>query len=166
MSIELNAAEYARAGGDLVRTASRAPARRWRGTTTTAGQREHFIAMLEDTGNVRASAHAAGVTRWAMYRHARRDPDFAMEWVGSLELAAEAMVWQGRPLDRVSDAALAVLAEHRMPEEWGESSEFRRRMAAYKAARLDPVIPTREEMSYRIRTLRARLRGKRKEKKQ
>lgn len=59
--------------------------------------RERFIAALRNSGNVRASCQAAGVSRVTAYRTYQESEEFAREWDEALEEAIdtlEAAAWQ------------------------------------------------------------------------
>jgi hypothetical protein len=65
-------------------------------TPKGVGKRAHkprwykaFIAALRDTGNVRESCEAAGITRTAAYDAAKRDEEFAAAWEDAIQDAAD-----------------------------------------------------------------------------
>ncbi len=62
-------------------------ARNTRRTSTTRAWKPKFLAAVAASGNVSASAEAAGVSRTFVYERRYADPDFAKEWDQALEQA-------------------------------------------------------------------------------
>lgn len=58
--------------------------------------RAAFIDTLARTGNVSAAAEAAGQSRAAAYRLRALDPDFAEDWAGALDSAADLLEAEAR----------------------------------------------------------------------
>jgi hypothetical protein len=53
--------------------------------------RATFLAALEASGNISASARRAGVGRATVYRHRAGEPDFREAWDEAMETAADAL---------------------------------------------------------------------------
>lgn len=55
-----------------------------------------FIACMRDTGNVRESCEAAGITRTSAYNQRKADEEFAAQWDEAMEEAADALETEAR----------------------------------------------------------------------
>ncbi len=55
-----------------------------------------FLEIVAATGNVRLAANAAGVSRDAPYKRARRDPRFAARWTRAREEAVDTLEAEAR----------------------------------------------------------------------
>ncbi len=62
----------------------------------TRARKATFLALLETTANVSASARAAGVNRSTPYEDRKADPDFASAWDEALESATDALEAEAR----------------------------------------------------------------------
>jgi hypothetical protein len=105
-----------------------------------------FIEALRNSGNVRASCQAAGITRRAVYKVRERSEEFARQWdealeeaIDSLEAAAwrrardgvtrhEPIMYQGQKVSEkviteYSDALMTLLLKAHRPEKFRERVE-------------------------------------------
>jgi len=95
---------------------------------TLASNREamdRFLAKLAESGNITASAKAAGVPRTTVYRWREKFKTFAAEWDDALEQACdilEAEAWR-RALNEQSDRLLMFLLKAHRPERFTERTE-------------------------------------------
>lgn len=83
---------------------------------------EVFLAQFRDTGNVRASCEAAGVTRQAAYHRRDTDAAFAAAWADAAEDACERleMIAQRRA-ESQSDVLMIFLLKGLKPEKYREN---------------------------------------------
>jgi len=81
-----------------------------------------FLAALERTGSITASAKAAKVNRSTAYMERRDDPEFARLWDEHLELAADLLEDEAkRRAFAGSDVLLMFLLKGIRPQKWRES---------------------------------------------
>lgn len=81
-----------------------------------------FLQMLRNSGNVRAAATAAGVTRQTVYVHKRRSKEFAEAWEEAMEDAVDAL--EAVAIDRArkqSDTLLIFLLKAHRPGKYRET---------------------------------------------
>ena len=81
-----------------------------------------FLQMLRNTGNIRASANAAGVTRPTVYNHKRRSKEFAAAWDDAIQDAVDTL--EAIAIDRArkgSDTLLIFLLKAHRPEKYRET---------------------------------------------
>ncbi len=107
--------------------------------------RARFLETYRQTGNVRLSADAAGVSRFTPYKAAKADPEFAEQWQQAGEDALDALeaVARQRAM-RTSDTLLIFLLKSLRPDRYRERLdvrvEMRREVERIAAAEgLDPV---------------------------
>lgn len=65
-------------------------------TTVTSRARASFLQHLQETGNVTASAKAAGFSRTAAYERRSVDPEFAAAWKEAEEIATDTLEAEAR----------------------------------------------------------------------
>ncbi|MDA1095621.1 MAG: hypothetical protein O3A25_20540 [Acidobacteria bacterium] len=81
-----------------------------------------FLAAMKNSGNVRASCDAAGITRSVAYKSRNRHPAFAAQWDEALQDAIdtlEAVAWQ-RARTGLSDQVLLMLLRAHRPDLYSE----------------------------------------------
>lgn len=95
--------------------------------------RATFLATLEETCNVSASARAAGLGRRTVYEWREDDPTFAADWDEAEEIAADKLeqVARERAIDG-SDRMLEILLKAHRPEKFVERQHL-------KVEAIDPV---------------------------
>ncbi len=76
----------------------------------TPGAREAFLAALEESGNVTASATAAGLKRSTVYQWRSEDPEFAEAWDAALELGLDAL--EDEAIRRGKDGVESYVVSH------------------------------------------------------
>jgi len=74
-----------------------------------------FLAHFRESGNVRAAAQAAGVSRQMAYLRREADPDFAQAWDAAEEEATDVLVAEARrrALDASDTLLIFLLKSHR-----------------------------------------------------
>lgn len=81
-----------------------------------------FLAALEQTGSVTASAAAAHMGRSMVYKHKRNDPEFSRQWDEALDQAADTLEDEARRRAFAgSDVLLMFLLKGIRPQKWRES---------------------------------------------
>ena len=82
-----------------------------------------FLVTLANTGNVRASALAAGIARRHAYDYKDKHPDFAEQWKEALDQAIEVLeaVARQRALTTSDTLMIFLLKSHR-PETYRETT--------------------------------------------
>src|ERR1700760_3097839 len=94
-------------------------------TIRTQSTREVFLRALAETGNVSASAEAAGIGRNALYQWRSDDLGFARAWDLALELGVDALEDEAkRRAMNGSDTLLMFLLRGRRPEVYGQKSQI------------------------------------------
>jgi hypothetical protein len=86
------------------------------------GWQDKFIAAYRQCGNIRAASQAAGVTRDAVYKRQKADPEFAARWQQAHEDAVdllEAVAWKRATVEQ-SDRMLELLLKANRPEKYAE----------------------------------------------
>ena len=90
----------------------------------TAKKRVAFIASLRNSGNVRASCHAVGISRKTAYRWKEKWATFAAEWDEALEDSCDVLEAEARRRGMsVSDRLLMFLLKAHRPEVFGEKQQ-------------------------------------------
>ena len=83
---------------------------------------ERFLEVFASTGNVLLSANAAGVSRDAPYKLAKRDPEFAADWARARDDAVDQLEGEARRRALAgSDTLLMFLLRAHRPERYRET---------------------------------------------
>ena len=94
-----------------------------------------FLEVFTATGNVRLAASAAGVSRDAPYKRARRSPRFAERWTTAREEAIDTLEAEARRRALTgSDALLIFLLRAHRPERYRETVRIDLRAEATRIA--------------------------------
>jgi hypothetical protein len=88
----------------------------------TGGQwQDTFIAALRNSGNIRASCLAAGISRETAYKERRRLATFAKRWDEALEESIDLLEAAARQRAmNISDTLLIFLLKAHRPDKYGE----------------------------------------------
>ena len=85
--------------------------------------RPAFIAALRNSGNVRASCHAADVSRETVYNHREASAEFRAAWDSALEDAIDVLEATARQRAQASsDTLLIFLLKAHRPEKYRETT--------------------------------------------
>lgn len=91
----------------------------------TGEWREPFLAALRNSGNVRASCLAAGVSRPVAYDHRKRSAKFRAAWDDAMEDAIDVLEAEARKRARASsDTLLIFLLKAHRPQLYRERYEL------------------------------------------
>jgi hypothetical protein len=122
----------------------------------TAGEwRPQFLAALRNSGNIRASCQAAGVSRQVVYDHRRRSAEFRQQWDEALEDAIDVLEAEARRRAmQSSDTLLIFLLKAHRPEKYSERvrldvliRQAAERVAAELGLTADEVIAEAERIA-------------------
>jgi hypothetical protein len=85
--------------------------------------RPAFIAALRNSGNVRASCHAADVSRETVYNHREASAEFRADWDSALEDAIDVLEATARQRAQASsDTLLIFLLKAHRPDKYRETT--------------------------------------------
>jgi hypothetical protein len=116
--------------------------------TCIPAMREAFLRTLGESGNVTLAAQAAGLSRAQVYLMRERDPEFAEQWVGALELGVSALEDAALKLAHGGNERLIMflLAAHR-PEKYGQRSSIDINGGVSMTLRHVPLATLRAELA-------------------
>lgn len=85
------------------------------------GWKERFLNALRNSGNVRAAAQAAGITRENAYQYRNRSKEFRAEWESAMEDAIDVLEAVAfRRAQETSDTLLIFLLKSHRPERYAD----------------------------------------------
>jgi hypothetical protein len=116
--------------------------------TCIPAMREAFLRTLGESCNVTLAAQAAGLSRAQVYLMRERDPEFAEQWLGALELGVSALEDAAMKLAHGGNERLIMflLAAHR-PEKYSQRSSIDINGGVSMTLRHVPLATLRAELA-------------------